>query len=153
MSSDQEKREALKALKEKLDRTERTTGRSGAIESTPKQKMFDISGIKEKNPNKHYRYVNTSDAAKAQLRVEQGYVAVPEEECREAGVRPSVGEGRLMELPRERAEERREEIREMGERRLKASRTEVRQAAEAVARELRDKHGIDLPLERLLVDE
>lgn len=150
--TDAQRKQVLKEIKDRLDREENKR-HGGARHMMPKEKMLDLGPIKEKNPDKHYRYVNTSDPAKAQTRVEQGYVAVSEDEAKAAGVRHQVGEGRLMAIPREAHEERVEEIKEVGERRLKAHKVEVHAAVEAVARELRDRHGIDIPVERLFVDE
>lgn len=147
-----EKRATVKEILEKLNRQEQTTGRSGAVSRAPKGKLLEFGELPTLNPDKHYRRVNTTDVAKLQTRIEQGYERVPEDEAKKAGTQVTVGETVLMALPREKAEERRKEIKELGQRRLKAHKTDVREAAENVARELR-RHGIDMPIERLLVDE
>lgn len=144
---------ALRDLAKALDRTEKTTGRSGAVSRTPKQRMYDIDKLRAAHPDKHYRYVSIEDDEKAQARLDDGYKPVSEEECAKYGVRVSLGTTRIMELPKEVADARRAEIDKRTRSRIKASKTEVRQEIEGVARELRDKHGLDIPVERLLVDE
>lgn len=145
--------EALRQLAKALDNTERKTGRSGAVPRMPKQRMYNIDKLKEANPDKHYRYVNVQDDEKAQARIDDGYVAVSDAEAEKHGVRAEIGSTRLMELPREQAEARRRELAEITNSRLKAHERDVREAVEGVARELRDKHGLNIPIERLLVDE
>lgn len=145
--------DALRELAKGLERQEKTTGRSGAVPRTPKNKMYDIEKLKKANPDKHYRYVNVEDDMKAQARLDEGYHAVSEDECAKHGVRPEIGSTRLMELPREKAEERRREYDEITRSRLKTPGRDVREVAESVVRELRDKHGIDVPLDRIFVDE
>lgn len=145
--------EALRQLAAALDQTERTTGRSGAVPRAPKQRMYRIDKLKEANPDKHYRYVNVADDEKAQARLDDGYKPVSEAEAEKHGVRAEIGSTRLMELPRAVADARRREIDEITKHRLKAHERDVREAVEGVARELRDKHGLNIPVERLLVDE
>lgn len=145
--------EALRQLATALDRTEKTTGRSGAISRQPKQRMYNIDKLREANPDKHYRYVNIADDEKAQARLDDGYKAVSADEAEKHGARDEIGPTRLMELPREVADARRREIDANTRHRLKAHERDVREAVEGVARELRDKHGLDIPVERLMVDE
>jgi hypothetical protein len=115
--------------------------------------MLDATALEEKHPDKHFRFVNTSDPGKVQGRVADGYERVSEEDARAAGARSQVGESVLMSIPREKYEERVQRQKEVHDSRLKAHQTEVQRAVEAVARELRDRHGINVPVERLLVDE
>lgn len=145
--------EALRQLASALDRAERTTGRSGAVPRAPKQRMYNTDKLKEANPDKHYRYVNVGDEEKAQARIDDGYVAVSEDVADKHGVRTEIGNTRLMELPREVADARRRELAELTNSRLKAHERDVREVVEGVAKELRDKHGLRIPVERLLVDE
>lgn len=145
--------DALRQLASALDQTERTTGRTGAIPRQPKQRMYRIDKLKEANPDKHYRYVNIADDEKAQGRLDDGYKPVSEAEAEKHGVRAEIGTTRLMEIPREVADARRREIDETTRHRLKAHERDVREAVEGVARELRDKHGLSIPVDRLLVDE
>jgi len=145
--------EALRQLAEALDRTEKTTGRSGAVSRAPKQRMYNIEKLQTANPDKHYRYVNVADDEKAQARLDDGYVSVSEAEAAKHGARAEIGSTRLMEIPREVADARRREIDEATRHRLKAHERDVKEAVEGVARELRDKHGLNIPIERLLVNE
>jgi len=145
--------EALRQLASALDRTEKTTGRSGAVSRAPKQRMYNIEKLKAANPDKHYRYVNVADDEKAQARLDDGYKAVSETEAAKYGARSEIGSTKLMEIPREVAEARRREIDETTRHRLKAHERDVREAVEGVTRELRDRHGLNIPVERLLVDE
>jgi len=145
-------RRQLEDIARKLSRVEGQK-RSGASERTPRARMLDASPLEKKDPEHHYRYNNTDDAGQIQISVDDGYEAVPEGECEAAGVRAQVGEVRLMRVSREKHEEEVERQRELHKSRLEAHRTEVRSVAEAVSKELRDRHGIRVPVERLLVDE
>jgi hypothetical protein len=79
---------------------------------------------------------------------------VSDEEARDAGVDARHGnELVLMKLPRAEHEKRVAQFAKLGEDRLNAHKAEVRRDAEAIVRELRDKHGLDISLERFLVDE
>ncbi len=143
---------ALKNLTDKLNRQEGQK-RSGARSRTPKGRMLDARAIEEKDPAHYYRYENTDDPGKMQVKMDEGFESVPEKECEEAGVRAQVGELRLIRQPMEDHEEDVRASKELNKRRLEAHKTEVRQAAESVQKELRDKYGMDVPLNRLLVDE
>jgi hypothetical protein len=142
----------LKEIAEKLSRTEGQR-RSGARERTPRSRMLDASALEGKDKDHHYRYNNTDDPGQIQIATDDGYVAVPEAEAEAAGVRAQVGELRLMRVPREKHEEELARQHELHQSRLKAHRTEVRGAVEAVVKELRDHHGLNVSVERLLVDE
>lgn len=150
--SPEDRRIAIDELKKKLERLEAKTVH-GAPSLQPKTDALSMRGLEEANPDRHFRRVNVADRDKADRRVDQGYVATPEDECREHGVRHEIGGTRVMSIPREVAEERRRAIDEETTRRLSAHKADVLKAAESVARELRDKHGISVPLDRLLVDE
>lgn len=139
----------LKRIKDKLDTADNQRF-GGAPERMPRARMLDARAIEEKDQEHHYRFVNTDDPGKVQTRMDEGYQSVSEDEARAAGVRRDVGEGRLMKIPRARYEERIERQKKLGKARLEAHKSEVRQAVEAVERELRDKHGIKA---KLLIDE
>lgn len=146
-------REAIKALSEKLRRQEAKTV-AGAPGLEPKTRMLDVRSISEMNPDHHFRYVNVTDPEKVKLRRDRGYVPVSDEEAKEAGVSARHGnELVLMKVPRAEYNRRVEMLRALNQARLRAHKAEVAGAAEAIVRELRDKHGIDIPLERLLVEE
>lgn len=140
--------EALKKMQEDLARTEETTGRAGAIPRTPKQMLLDAREIEEKDPEHHYRFVQTGDAQKAQGRILEGYRLVPEKD----GGR-SIGGLALMRIPRKKVEERIQRQNELSARRLTEHNVEMERLAEGMSKELRDRHGINVPPERLLVKE
>jgi hypothetical protein len=143
---------ALKNLTEKLNRQEGQK-RSGAKSRSPKQRMLDARAIEEKDPEHYYRYENTDDPGKMQVQIDSGFEAVPEKECEDAGVRSQVGELRLIRQPIEDHEADVRAAKELNKRRLEAHKTEVYEAAESVQKELKDRYGMDVPLNRLLVDE
>lgn len=143
---------ALKTLTDKLNRQEGQK-RSGARSRMPKARMLDASALEKKDPEHYYRYENTDDPGKMQVMMDQGFEAVPEKECEDAGVRHQVGETRLIRQPMEDHEADVRASKELNKRRLEAHKTEVYAAAESVQKELRDKYGLDVPLNRLLVDE
>ena len=138
----------LKAMQEKLDRIEATTGNSGAIPRTPKQMLLDIREIQEKDPDYHYRFVQIGSPEKAQGRIIEGYRMVPEDE----GGRV-IGNLALMKIPRAKRDERVARQDAISARRLDEHNDEMLRAAESVAKELRDKHGIRMSPEELLVKE
>jgi hypothetical protein len=143
---------ALKNLADKMNRQEGQK-HSGARSRLPKGRMLDARAIEEKDPEHYYRYENTDDPGKMQVQIDSGFESVPEKECEDAGVRPQVGELRLIRQPMEDHQEDVRRAKELNKRRLTAHKTEVYQAAEAVQKELRDRYGMDVPLNRLLVDE
>lgn len=146
-------RDQIKELQQRL-REKEAKDVSGAASLTPKQVMLDQREIAELNPDYHYRLVNTTDPNKAKIRRRQGYVPVSDEEATAAGVDNAIGtELRMMKIPREKHDKRVREIDELHKNRLAAHKTEVQSAAESIVRELKDKHGLDVPLDRLLVDE
>lgn len=133
-------------LLKKLERQEATTGRSGAIPRMPKQMMLDASDVAAKRPDKHLRWVSLKDENKVPMRKLEGYSVVPEKD----GGRAIGSEYVLMEVPREVVEERVARQKAEHERRLNQHNAEWQQQAEAVARELRDKHGIRVSPEQLI---
>src|SRR6266436_2675278 len=139
---------ALKNLTDKLNRQEGQK-RSGARSRTPKARMLDARAIEEKDPEHYYRYENTDDPGKMQVKMDEGFETVPEKECEEAGVRAQVGELRLIRQPMEDHEEDVRRSKELNRSRLEAHKTEVYAAAESVQRELKDKYGLDVPMNRL----
>lgn len=155
--SDIEKREATKAQIRRLQqelREREAKNVSGAASLTPKTQMLDAKAIEEQNPEYHYRYVNIMDPAKSKVRRNRGYVPVSDEEAQAAGVDVRHGsELVLMKIPREEFERREEELEALNKARLDAHKAEVQKAAEAIVRELKDQHGLDYPLDRVLVSE
>jgi hypothetical protein len=139
----------LKEMRAALAREEAKTGNSGAIPRTPKQLMLDARDVEAKNPDKYVRWVNVRDPQKAQGRIMDGYEVMTEE----AGGRSLGGSLKLMAIPRERHLERIAANKAAHKLRLQAHKTEMQQLAEGIARELRDKHGINVDAERILVSE
>lgn len=140
--------EALKALQEQLANKEAKSGLGGAIARTPKEMLLDASDVEAKDPDHHYRFVNVTDTQKGQRRIVEGYRVVPEAE----GGR-TLGGLTLMKIPRKQAEARIARQDELSRRRLDVHNAEMEQAAEGMSRQLRDRHGINVPPERLLVKE
>lgn len=138
----------LKEMQAKLRRLEETSGRSGAIPRTPKQMMLDARELEQKDPEHHYRFVSSRDPQKVQGRLMEGYIKVPDAE----GGR-DLGGLILMKIPRGRYEARLANDARITRERLNAHTKEMRTAAESVAKELRDKHGISVPMERIFVSE
>ena len=130
-------KEKISDMQANLERIERTTGRSGAVPRAPKAMLLDATEAIAANPNKRLRWVNVGVAEKVQLRKSSGYELVPVSE----GGR-QVGNLALMSLPDEVYRERVAEIEAENKRRLSSYRDEVEKEADAIARVLRDKHGI-----------
>lgn len=144
-------REAVKALSQKLRDTE-AKNLSGAAPRSPRSGLLDIRELQAMHPEVHYRYVNMTDPQKVRGRRNRGYVPVTDEEAKEGGVDVRIGsELVLMKLPREEYERLVSEQKRINKERLKAHQSEATKAAEAIVRELKDKHGLDVPLERFLV--
>lgn len=139
---------ALKSQKEALDRQERTTGSSGAISLEPKQSLFRADDLVKDNPDKKFRWVNVGVPEKVQGRQAQGYSRVPVAE----GGR-QVGNLALFETSRQAYEERVAQHAKLNQDRLSAHKTEVEKAAESIARELRDRHGIKADAARIFIKE
>lgn len=140
-----ESKETPKDIIAKLKRTEATTGRSGAIPRMPKQMMLDIGDLAEKNPDKHFRWVNKADKNKVLSRKMEGYTELPVSE----GGKSLGDEMVLMVQPRELYEQRLARHKEENERRLNSHVAEWQGQAEAAARTLRDQYGIKVKPEQL----
>jgi len=146
--SEVEKKAELTEMTKKLEQVERTTGSGGAVPLTPKNQLLDARDMEQKNPEKRFRWVNVNNSEKMQARQAQGYERVAVSE----GGR-QVGNLALFSLDRKTYEERVRQNKELGERRLNAHKAEVEQMADAVARELRDRHGIKVDAERIIIRE
>lgn len=131
-----------------LDQLERTTGPSGAVPNTPKASLLSIGDLAERNPDKHFRWVNVGNKEKAELRRHGGYDRVP---TAEGG--KQVGNLALFAMDRREYERRVAHLRKTNQQRLNAHKAEVEQLAENIARELRDRHGISVDAERILINE
>jgi len=146
--TDTQKREQALEQEAALKRQEEVTGRSGAVPNTAKRSLLDASDVQRKFPDRHFRWINVGNSDRAQLRSAEGYVVLPESE---GGRR--VGNLAIAYIPRQLYERRIAEIKKRTEARLKSHRPEVEQMADAVAKELRDRHGIDLGTKGILIDE
>lgn len=135
-------------LREQLAQLERTTGPSGAIPLTPKQQMLDASEVQAKMPGRRIRWCNVNNPDKMAARKAQGYERIPDVE----GGR-QVGNLALFALPRPIYEERVAANAAENKRRLSAHKTDMERIADGLARELHDRHGIDVSPERLLYKE
>lgn len=141
-----DRKQELDQMISKADRLERTTGRSGAIPMTPKADLLNTDEIQEAHPDKHFRFVNVSDDQKVQSRAAQGYKRVPSAEGGKV-----LGKN-LALFAQDKAihEERVAAVKQLNKERLESHRSEVEQVVEAVARELRDRHGIQVDAKRLM---
>jgi hypothetical protein len=142
------KKDALKEEIARLERLERVTGSSGAIPNTPKRQLLDVREVIEKHPDKRVKWVNEGVPDKVMSRKQQGYEKLPESE---GGRR--VGNLALYTLPRGVYEGRVKAQETENKARLDAYKSDVQQAAESVARELRDRHGIKVDPNRILIEE
>jgi hypothetical protein len=152
-SSREEMRKKITALADQLRRAEAKTV-SGAGSQTPKQRLLSVSTIEKANPDWHYRYVNMTDPEKVKLRRDRGYVPVSDEEAKKFDIAARHGNDLvLMKIPRADHEKRLAELDAVNYARLNAHKAEVAGAAERIVRELKDKHGIDMDLNRFLVSD
>lgn len=135
---------SIRKQREELDRLERTTGSSGAVPLGPKAAML-ASDLPEKNPDKHYRWVNVKNPEKAMGRIAEGFTKVAEGE----GGR-NLGGLALFEIPRSKYDERIARQDKLAKDRLNMHKDQAHQMAESLSRELRDKHGIKVDPRRLL---
>lgn len=147
-SSPAERAANHEALKARLDRLEKTTGNSGAVPLTPKAMML-ASDLPEKHPDKHYRWVNVKDGQKAASRIMEGYERVAEGD----GGRSLGGSLALFAIPREQYEARLERQQKLTIKQMDAHKSQMYRLAEGISRTLRDRHGLNVPVERLLVSE
>lgn len=147
-------REQIRKLQQELRQRE-AKDITGAASLAPKTQMLgDARELEQIDPDHKYRYINITDPAKAKVRRHRGYVPVSEQEAEAAGVDARHGnELVLMKIPREQYEARVAAQKKVNKDRLNAHKAEVTKVAEAIVRELRDKHGLDIPVGRLLVSE
>lgn len=138
--------DALKEIQRKLESQAKKTGIGGAMPRATKQKLLDASDVQARHPDKRIRWVNTINAEKMAGRQADGYVLLTEAE----GQRRR-GNLALAMIDRAVYDERVAEVERMNRERLKAHEAEVSQVIEAVAREMRDRYGLKVDLERLIV--
>lgn len=147
-STQDAKKQNLDLLSETLRHIEAQT-LSGAPTLTPKEVLLDLSDLKAKHPDRHFRWVNIKAPGNADRRRLDGFIRLPESE----GGRELGGEVAIFVTTKRIHEHREAEIKKANKQRLNAHRAEVENAVEAVARELRDKYGLKIDADRILVDE
>lgn len=139
---------AVSELAKKLGRQEQTTT-PGAELLTPKQRLLDAREVQSKNPDTRVRWVSLKNPEKMQSRVAEGYEVLPPEK---GGRR--IGDNLvLMGISKEKHEARVAREQKLNQVRLNQHKDEMARIADAVARELRDRHGINVNPERILVQE
>jgi hypothetical protein len=138
-----EAKAAIEGMQEKLNQVERTTGRSGAIPRTPKQKLLDASDVQAARPNKRVRWVNLKNAEK---RTGDGYERIPVAD----GGR-QAGDLALFELDRPEYDRRVAEQKARNKELLRSHETEVERMADEVAKVMRDRHGLSINAEDIIV--
>ena len=122
---------------------------SGAPNLTPKDVLLDLSDLQAQHPDKFFRWVNIKAPGKADRRRLDGFIRLPES----VGGRELGGEVAIFVTSRKIHEAREQRIKDLNKARLKAHRAEVENAVEAIAKELRDKYGLKINPDRILVDE
>ncbi len=122
---------------------------AGANILTPKQQLLDATACQALNPDLRVRWVSLRNADKALSRKVEGYEIIDE---KKGGKR--LGDDLvLMGIPREKYDAKIRAQERINKERLKQHKSEMLAVAEQMARQLRDRHGIDIPLDRLLVSE
>ncbi len=134
--------------KEKLDQIERTTVPGLAIR-TPRARVLDAREVQKKHPDKHIRWVNIKDPEKAEARKEDGYQRLTSEE----GGRQIGDQAALFAIPKAQADAKNAAIKAEGVARLDAHKAAMHRAAEEGAKVLRDKAGLNVSAERLLISD
>lgn len=142
------KKANLDLLAQTLEHIEAQT-LSGAAVLTPKEVLLDLSDLKAAHPDRHFRWVNIKAPGNADRRRLGGYIRLPESE----GGRQLGGEIAVFVTTQRIFEHHEAKIKSDNKKRLQAHRAEVENAVEAVARELRDKYGLKVDADRILVDE
>lgn len=122
---------------------------SGAAVLTPKDILLDLSDLQVNHPDRHFRWVNIKAPGNADRRRLNGWLRLPESE----GGREIGGEVAVFVTTMRMHEHNVAKLKKENKQRLNAHRAEVENAVEAVARELRDKYGLKIDAERILVDE
>ena len=140
--TDQQRRLTLREAIEAFNRREAQTV-PGAPSRGLKEDLLRADEAQEANPDAHLRFVSPQ---KAQQRLSEGYVVVSEAE----GGKRLGNELILMGMPKGLHQERVAEIERRTQELLVAHVGEMQQTAEAVARTLRDHHGLRVSAEDLM---
>lgn len=147
-ASQAEAKSNLDALSQALAHIEAQT-LSGAPSLTPKEVLLDLSDLKAKHPDKHFRWVNIKAPGNADRRRLDGYIRLPESD----GGRELGSELAVFVTTKRIHDHKLAQLAKANEARLRAHRAEVENVAEGVARELRDRYGIKVDLDRIFVNE
>jgi hypothetical protein len=131
-----------------LDRFERKTV-PGAPIRAPRQQLLDASAVQKEHPGEHVRWVNIRDPQKAESRQMEGYKRLTSEE----GGRQIGSELALMAAPVEIVQARVDAERQLNREKLEAPKRMMEEAAEGIAKDLRDNHGMNIDPRRLFVNE
>jgi len=123
---------------------------SGARNLTPKEVLLDLGDLKAAHPERHFRWVNIKSPGVAERRRLDGFIRLPESE---GGRELGGGELAVFVTTQKIHEHKEAQIKQMNKDRLNAHKAEVESVVESVARELRDKYGLKVSVDRLLVDE
>lgn len=144
----EENRQTLDNLDKALEHLENQQF-SGAPNLTPKDVLLDLSDLQAAHPDKHFRWVNIRAPGKADRRRLDGYIRLPVS----VGGKDLAGEVAVFVTSKKIFEAREQRIKDANKARLKAHRAEVERAVESIAKELRDKYGLKINPDRILVDE
>lgn len=139
---------AVDRIAKNLQRQEETST-AGANVLTPKQQLLDAREVEKQNPDRRVRWVSLKNPDKMLSRKMEGFEILPEDK----GGRRLGDNLVLMSQPRERYEQRVKAQEKLAKQRLNQHRDEMRNLAEGLAKQLRDRHGIDIDVDRLLVNE
>jgi hypothetical protein len=139
--------EQIKAL-EALEAREKL----GARNLTPKQKLMDFTELEDKHPDRHFRWVNTQNEAKAEQRRQEGYVAVDDEMAKGTGCRTRLGnEFTLMTIPKSQAEARKAREAKLTSERMGNVGSEMREIAEQVSQTIAKRFGKHVSPEQIFI--
>lgn len=144
----EERKQELNFVMEKLRHLENQQY-SGAAPLTPKAALLDLSDLKAKYPEAEFRFVNVSSPDGAIRRQTTGWTRLPESE----GGRMVGPELAVFFTSKGNRAAQVESMNKLHKARLEAHKAEVERAAEKIAKELRDVHGIRIDASQLLISE
>ena len=138
--------DTTKEIQSKLARQEATTGSSGAIPLMRKQMLLDASAVEKKRPDNRIRWVNLRNPDKVMSRISEGYSRISDAD----GGKKLGEEMALFELPREVFDQRIAAMTKRNAALHSSHRQEFERVVDGIARELRNKHGINIDTQRIL---
>lgn len=135
-----------KEIVDAVARQERTTGGSGAVPNALKGDLLDLSDLQAKHPDKHLRWCNVNNPPGMANHAKKGRTRLAQSD----GGR-QMGNLAVFEMPIERYKQNAREDKQRRDAFLEtAKRRDFDQEADAIARYLRDNHGIKINPERLI---